>query len=138
MKTKFLLMFLALSGLCWSANSASVTTIAPITDRQNANLSQTMAELIGFDRDTYSLVEMAIDRALIAQQVNEVPLPQIRTAGVPVATPPDARQNDKKPLIGGKWAPPTERKIGQIKNQKTTPDRSHPAGGIKVKQNNRH
>lgn len=119
-------MFLAMCGLCWSANSASAT-MTP-----NANLSQTMAELIGFDRDTYSLIEMAIDRALIAQQVNEVPLPQIRTAGVPVATPPDASQSDKKPLIGGKWEAPTDRQI--VKNKKTTLDRHQPAGGIKVKK----
>jgi hypothetical protein len=133
MKTKFLLMLLALSGLCWSANSASATTIAPITDRQNANLSQTMAQLIGFDRDTYSLVEIAIDRALIAQQVN-VNTIQMRTAGVPVATPPP-QQQDKKPEIIGEIAAPIDRKIGQVKTKKTTPDRSHPAGGIiKVKK----
>ncbi|PSB57899.1 hypothetical protein C7B77_06665 [Chamaesiphon polymorphus CCALA 037] len=135
MKTKFFLMLLAVSGLCWSANSASAVMVTPtIAERQNANLSRTMAELIGFDRDTYSLIEMAVDRALIAQQVNVVPLPQIRTAGVPVAKPPEASQIDKKPLIGGKWEAPTDLKIGQIKTKKTTSDRPQPAGGIKVKK----
>lgn len=134
MKTKFFLMLLALTGLCWSANSASATLAPKPTDRVNANLSQTMAELIGFDRDTYSLVEMAIDRALIAQQVNVVPLPQIRTAGVPVAKPPEAHPSDKKPEIVGETAAPIEREIGQIKSKKTTSDRRQPAGDIKVKK----
>jgi hypothetical protein len=135
MKTKFFLMLLALTGLCWSANSASATLAPKPTDRVNANLSQTMAELIGFDRDTYSLVEMAIDRALIAQQVNDVPLPRVRTAGVPVAKPPEEQQSDKKPLIGGKWEAPTEPKIGQAKRKKPTSNNSQPAGGIlKIKK----
>jgi hypothetical protein len=135
MKTKFFLMLLALSGLYWSATSASATTVSPmLTDRQNANLSQTMAELIGFDRDTYSLVEMAIDRALVAQQVNEVPLQQVRTAGVPVATPPEPRQSDKKPEIVGEIAAPTDLSIGQTNPDRTTPNNHQPAGGIKVKK----
>jgi hypothetical protein len=93
-----------------------------------------MAQLIGFDRDTYSLVEIAIDRALIAQQVN-VNTIQMRTAGVPVATPPDAQQSKIKPAIGGKWDAPTEPKIGQVKRQKPTLNNSQPAGGIiKIKK----
>jgi hypothetical protein len=113
MKTKLLLIFLALTGLCWGANSASAYT--PTATRSTADLSQTMAELIGFDRDTYSLIEVAIDRALIAQ-ANGAPL-RPTTAGVPLPTNPPKKQ----PEIRGKVSIPSQPAIGQTRTKKTKP-----------------
>jgi hypothetical protein len=113
MKTKFLLVLLALNGMYWGANSASAYTTNGT--QSTAHLSQTMAELIGFDRDTYSLIEVAIDRALIAQG-NGAPI-QPTTAGVPIPT--NASPTKKQPEIRGKVAVPTQPAIGQIKTKKT-------------------
>jgi hypothetical protein len=68
MQTKFFLALLALNGLLLSANSVSAATGAtPTTDRSITNLSQTISTLIDFE--DRSLVEQAINRALIAQNV---------------------------------------------------------------------
>lgn len=112
MKTKLLLMLVVLTGIGWNENSASAYT--PTAARSNTHLSQTMAELIGFDRDTYSLIEVAIDRALIAQG-NGAPIPPT-TAGVPIPT--NASPTKKQPEIMGKVAVPRQ-PAGQIKTKKT-------------------
>jgi hypothetical protein len=112
MKTKLLLIFLALTGLCLGANSAAAYPSTAAT-RSNTHLSQTIAELIGFDRDTYSLLEVAIDRALIAQIVN-----QPTTAGVPIPKP-DPTPPKQQPEIMGKVAVPSKPEIGQTKTKKT-------------------
>jgi hypothetical protein len=117
MKNKLLLMLLALTGLSWGANRAAAYP-SPAT-RSNTHLSQTIAELIGFDRDTYSLLEVAIDRALIAQTVNDG-ANERRTAGVPVAKP-DVTPPKKQPEIIGKVAVPNKPANGQIKTKKTKP-----------------
>ena len=133
-KTKFVLTLLALNGLLVGTNSASASTGSPLElDRQIANLSQTMAELIGFDRAAQSLLMSAIDRALIAQKVNVNVLP-IVTAGVPLL-PTDPRRTDKIPT--------SDRSIGQTKIDKTTSpqpqpspqNNNQPAGGIKKVNN---
>jgi hypothetical protein len=78
MKARFFLALLALNGLFFSANSASAFTGSSTEDRHNiANLSRTIAELVEFDPDTHSLVEMAISRALIAQKAGNAPDPQV-------------------------------------------------------------
>jgi hypothetical protein len=115
MKNKLLLMLLALTGLSWGANRAAAYP-SPAT-RSNTHLSQTIAELIGFDRDTYSLLEVAIDRALIAQTVNDG-ANERRTAGVPVSKP-DVTPPKKQPEIIGKVAVPSKPAIGQNKTKKT-------------------
>jgi hypothetical protein len=113
MKTKLLLMLVVLTGMGWNENSASAYT--PTAARSNTHLSQTMAELIGFDRDTYSLIEVAIDRALIAQTVN-----QPTTAGVPVPKP-DVTPPKQQPEIMGKVAVPSQPAIGKKKTKKPKP-----------------
>jgi hypothetical protein len=121
MKTKFFLMLLALSGLFWHPNHATAyTTVAPtITDGQIPQLSQTISELIGLDRDTHSLVEFAIDRALIAQKVNDNLRPVV-TAGVPISP--------KQPIITGKIAVPNDASIGQTKIKKTKTPKPQSSG----------
>jgi hypothetical protein len=76
LKTKFLLMFLTLNGLLLGANSAFAYTSAslaanPTGDLNLAGLSHTIADLIDLDGDAHSLVEMAINRALIAKSLKE-------------------------------------------------------------------
>jgi hypothetical protein len=125
MKTKFLLMLITLSGLCWGTNSAAANVLATTSDRNSAQLSQTISHIIGLGQDTHSLVELAIDRALIAQAVNQPPA-MPRTAGVPLAqpTPPAGKvtepkpQVSKTPVITGKIDPPNQL-IGQTKIKKT-------------------
>jgi hypothetical protein len=70
MKTKFLLTLLAFSGLFFGANSVSARMISPTETSHNiANLSRTISESIGFDSDTHSLVEFAINRALGVKKI---------------------------------------------------------------------
>jgi hypothetical protein len=114
MKTKLLLMLLALTGLGWGVDRAEAYT-AKGTD-STAHLSQTMGELIGFDRDTYSLLAVAIDRALIAQSNG---FPQPTTAGVPLPT--NTSPPKKQREIMGKIAVPTQPAIGQTKIEKPKP-----------------
>ncbi len=75
MKTKFLLMFLTLNGLLLGANSAfAYTSSSPTNSTGDLNLgslSHTISDLIDLDGDAHSLVEMAINRALIAKSLKE-------------------------------------------------------------------
>jgi hypothetical protein len=98
MKTKFLLTLLAMTGIFIGANSAFANTVStPERDRSITNLSQTIANLIHLeDRD---LVELAIDRALLAQQVNEPKITNPVTAGVPRA---DIKPTEQKPNVRGR------------------------------------
>ena len=128
MKTKFVLTLLAMTGIFISANSAVATTISP-PERDNTitNISQTIANLIHLEaRD---LVELAIDRALLARQVNEPKIPTLVTAGVPrvdlkpIEQKPTVRgrvpigriQQPQQPAIGQTQEPSVEPSIGQSK-----------------------
>jgi hypothetical protein len=124
MKTKFFLMLLTLTGLCWSLNSAAAATVSPTATEPHTALSQTISKLIGLDRDTHSLVELAIDRAVIAQKVNN-DATDMRTAGAPVPIGDVSRPN-KKPEIVGKIAAPTDRSIGQAKIKKPNKQKLEP------------
>jgi hypothetical protein len=67
MKTKFFLMLFALNGLLLGANSASA---APAS-QSVSSLSHTIANLVDLDTDAQSLVESAINRALLAKSVKD-------------------------------------------------------------------
>ncbi len=125
MKTKSLLMLLALTGIHWSINAtAASSTVAPTSIDLHPALSHSISELVGLDRDTHSLLELAIDRALIAQQVNggkqepqitagspaPVPQPPVGVS-VPVTPPP----TDKKPKIDSKTTNPKDLSIDRSK-----------------------
>jgi hypothetical protein len=114
MKTKFLLTLLTLTGLLLSANSVfAATGSTPDRDLSITNLSQTIAELI--DLDDLNLVELAIDRALLAQQVNEPKIPTPVTAGVPRA---DLKPTEQKPNVRGRINKIKEVPIGIIAQPK--------------------
>jgi hypothetical protein len=140
MKTKFLLMLIALNGLVWGVNSASAYTLP--TDHDTARLSQTISGLVGFDRDTHSLVALAIDRALLAQVVNQPPVTSPRTAGVPLAPPQPTRidgqqvtapnpQSTQTPYTTGKMGVPApsigQTRVNKPKKPKTQPSASPPS-----------
>jgi hypothetical protein len=67
MKTKLFLMLFALNGLLLGANSASA---AP-ANQNVSSLSQTISNLVDLDADAQSLVESAINRALLAKNVKD-------------------------------------------------------------------
>lgn len=104
MSAKFLLALIAINGLCLSANAAFAATDSPPASTQNiTQLSQIIANLI--DVDDRHLVELAINRALLAQQINEVqvpPPPVMVTAGVPRLP----TQTDKEPNSDDKTVMP--------------------------------
>jgi hypothetical protein len=139
MKTKFLLTLLTLNGLFWGVNCVSAS--ATSQTESHRTLSHTIAKLI--DVDAHNLVELAIDRALIAQQVNDNKMPNPVTAGVPSV---DVGLANKQHPVRGRVAKP---KIGQVTNPGTNKksdlpqsqpssesitNRQHPAGGIEKKQ----
>lgn len=66
MKTKLFLMLFALNGLLLGANSASAST-----SQSAFSLSHTIANLVDLDADAQSLVELAINRALLAKSVKD-------------------------------------------------------------------
>jgi hypothetical protein len=133
------LTLLTLNGLFWGVNSVSAS--ATSLSGSNRNLSYTIAKLI--DLDAHSLVELAIDRALIAQQVNDDRLQNPVTAGMPKL---NNTQPNKQHTIRGRVAKPRDRPIGKIANPdlhqnsdlpQPTPsadNNQHPAGGI-IKKN---
>jgi hypothetical protein len=67
MKTKLFLMLFALNGLLLGANSASATPV----NQSVSNLSHTISSLVDLDADAQSLVELAINRALLAKNVKD-------------------------------------------------------------------
>jgi hypothetical protein len=120
MKTKFFLALFALNGLLLSANSVSAATgSTPTADRNITNLSQTISTLIDFE--DRSLVEQAINRALIAQNRN----PRSTDSGTPNNIPAggiSADPSEVKPIINGKVAQPSRPFInGKIQNPQADP-----------------
>ncbi len=67
MKTKLFLMLFALNGLLLGANSVSA---AP-ANQSISSLSHTISNLVDLDADAQSLVELAINRALLAKSVKD-------------------------------------------------------------------
>jgi hypothetical protein len=67
MKTKLFLMLFALNGLLLGANSAS----AAQSSQSVSSLSHTISNLVDLDADAQSLVELAINRALLAKSVKD-------------------------------------------------------------------
>jgi hypothetical protein len=95
MKTKLLLMLLALNGVLLGTNSASASTVAPTENTHNiASLSQTISDLIDFDG--HNLVELAINRALLAKDIKD-------------SNTEDSNYSDRQPIINGKIANPNLR-----------------------------
>jgi hypothetical protein len=106
MKARFFLALLAFNGLIFAANSASAFTRSSTDNRHDAaDLSRSISQLVNLTPDTYSLIEMAIDRALLAQAANDnpVPLPPV-TAGVPA--PNQVKDPQPQPIVNGKIANP--------------------------------
>jgi hypothetical protein len=95
LKTKFLLTLLTLNGLFWGVNSVCASDTLPLGS--NRTLSYNIAQLIQLDAP--SLVEVAIDRAMLAQQANTARMPTPTTAGVPKL---DTSQPDRPPAVRGR------------------------------------
>ena len=119
MKNKLFLALFALNGLLLSANSVSATTGTSTTDRRIINLSQTISTIIDFD--DRSLVEQAINRALIAQNRN----PR-RNSAAPIDIPAGGiSAPEVKPIINGKVAQPTRPFVnGRIQNPQAEPSQN--------------
>jgi hypothetical protein len=106
MKAKFFLALLALNGLIFSTSSASANSVSIAENYHDiANLSRIISELVKFDPDTHSLVEMAISRALIAQKTGDVPAPQSQLAGG-ISVPNFGSDRQPQPIVNGKIANP--------------------------------
>jgi hypothetical protein len=67
MKTKFLFALLAINGLV-SIDSNSAIAASPKIDKDTINISQTIAKLIDLHPDSHHLVELAVNRALLANK----------------------------------------------------------------------
>ena len=122
MKAQFLLMLITLNGLLLCANSASATAVAPRTaDRQIADLSKTIAKLIDFD--DRSLVELAINRALLAQNKDTNKTNPVDTNGEPVRRTGAIESNhtDREPVVRGRVANPKPIINGRIANPNPKP-----------------
>jgi hypothetical protein len=116
MKTKFLLVLIALNGLLLGANSASAATVVKTESNQNAaSLSHTISELIDLDANNHSLVESAINRALIAKSI------QVNEKG---------GSNYQQPIINGRIVKPSQ---GPITNGIIIRDRPQLINGIIIR-----
>jgi hypothetical protein len=121
MKTKFLLALLTLNSLLFYANSAFAAKASLIEGNQKiANLSQTISKSIDLDSGYHSLIESAINRALLAKGEKNNPN---QAGGEPAATPASTprsivdsnttgaivtgERNTTKPIVNGKIAQPT-------------------------------
>jgi hypothetical protein len=101
MKTKFLLALLTLTGLLLGTNSAFASTISSTENSQNmTNLSQRISKSIDLNGDYHSLIELAIDRALLAKGEKTSPTQPNIAVGEPYPN---------GPIINGKIAQPTPR-----------------------------
>jgi hypothetical protein len=130
MKTKFLLTLLALTGLLLGANSASASTGS---HHNVASLSQKISTLIDLDPTAQSLVKLAIDRALIAQNKDSDKTPvDTRTTGAMVSGVPN-----KQPTIRGRVAKPNRQPIinGKIANPNPQPSEPPLINGLIVNPN---
>jgi hypothetical protein len=130
MKTKFLLTLLAFSGLFLGANSVSARTISPTETSHNiANLSRTISESIGFNSDTHSLVEFAINRALAVKKIaaDTGTVIDNMQGGIMISDPNSNRTNQnirnkvknrsiEKPFILGEIATPRNQPNNNIAN----------------------
>jgi hypothetical protein len=125
MKARFFLGLLAFNGLFLAANSASANSGSTGENRHDiTQLSRIISELVKFAPDSHSLVEMAINRALIAQQAGE-PAPQ--PAGG-ISAPNFTSDPQPQPIINGKIANPnppiTKPRVRRIvEPSKPQPDR---------------
>jgi hypothetical protein len=115
--TKFLLTLLAVNGLLLSPNSASAYSVSEPEIRHDIpSLSRTIAESIDLGGDYHSLISIAIDRALIAQQVKDIHIPHPVTAGVPMPQ-----------MVRGQMAKPQEQvDRPNTENTTVTPDEQKP------------
>jgi hypothetical protein len=101
MKTKFLLALLTLNSLLFYANSAFAAKASSIEGNQKiANLSQTISKSINLDGSYHSLIESAINRALIAKGEKNNPN---EAGGEPVVAPASTPRS----IVNGKVAQPT-------------------------------
>jgi hypothetical protein len=83
MKTKLYLTLFAINGLILSANSVSAATVSSAdSTNEITKLGRDIARIVEIE-DRTNLVELAIDRALLAQKVNVPTMPPMVTAGVP-------------------------------------------------------
>jgi hypothetical protein len=104
MKTKFLLALLTLNSLLFYANSAFAAKASSIEGNQKiANLSQTISKSIDLDGGYHSLIESAINRALLAkgEKENKPNVAGGESASTPVST------STPRSIINGKVAQPT-------------------------------
>jgi hypothetical protein len=125
MKARFFLGLLAFNGLILAANSASANSGSTGENRHDiTQLSRTISELVKFASDTHSLVEMAINRALIAQQVGD----SAAQAAGSISAPNFTTDPQPQPIINGKIANPnppiTKPRVRRIvEPSKPQPDR---------------
>jgi hypothetical protein len=128
MKAKFFLALLALNGLLLTAHSASANSGSTGENRHEiTQLSRTISELVKLDPDAHSLVEMAINRALIAQKAGDTPDSKPPIAGG-IPAPDFTTAPQPQPIVNDKIANPnpaaTKPRVRRIvKPSKLRPDR---------------
>jgi hypothetical protein len=122
MKTKFLLTLLALNGLMFGANRASAATESPTIDR-HLTIDQKIATLIDLDPEHYSLMKLAIDRALIAQNNDSDSQVPVDANGAVSTMEAESVDADKQPEIRGRVAKPNPKPIigGKFPKPNPTP-----------------
>ncbi len=134
MKTKFLLALLAINSFFLGSNSASATSTNAVTTHPDiANLSRTISDLVDLDSDSHSLMELAINRALLAQkQTSSTPnQPLINGISTPAIINGKIANPYQPPLINGKIVNPYQSPLinGIIANpnpEPPTPPSSNP------------
>jgi hypothetical protein len=107
MKARFFLALLAFNGLVFAANSNSAsafTRSSTDTSHNVADLSRSISNIVKLTPDTYSLIEMAIDRALLAQAASDKTVPMPPTAGIPA--PNQTKDPQPQTIVNGKIANP--------------------------------
>jgi hypothetical protein len=105
MKARFFLALLAFNGLVFATNSASAFTRSSTNNpHDTADLSRSISKIVNLNSDTYSLIEMAIDRALLAQAASDKTAPMPPTAGIPA--PNQVKDPQPQPIVNGKIANP--------------------------------
>jgi hypothetical protein len=109
MKARFFLALLAVNGLVFAANSASAFTRSSTDNPHDAaDLSRSISKIVNLKPDTHSLIEMAIDRALLAQAASDQTAPMPPTAGIPA--PNQTKDPQPQPIVNGKIANPNQPK----------------------------
>jgi hypothetical protein len=111
MRTNFSLVFLTVNSLfVVAANSSFADLKISNSTGNNASLSRTICKLIDLDRESYCLVEMAVDRASVAKGIQPDESPTMDLPEVPATQPvdkqpqtkPDSQPTDKstpKPIV---------------------------------------